>query len=458
MSKETLVDVLDHLYIHGNLTHEEREEASALVDEWLLDLERALGDSLGLVSVVLTERDVLGMTKGLFETNGNGMRVKGLEAVYNHLEEALVHVKGERLSYVPVLKGGEGSGHHGHSGRPGERGGSASAAGPGYVSRRHAMDELGVKYASRMNAYFKYGMPSVKEGGRRYVKWPEAKEWFETYESAGKGKAGVKAANDALKTKAPETELPKPPKAPIQGHGQKIQAPENVQSMARREAEFSLESAAERYDTTPAEMEEVIYSELKAITTSTPVSIRAPGEAAVAILDEGRFKTQFESGRSRGILDQDLRARSEENGLGLPRDLDPKERPVYGYIQAPDRKETAANYGVVEFKLHDTVKERTTITLGDSLAGFDKGTQAGVPALNPTKEGWDYRAEQAYEGYVHMEYIEAQVHGGVSVSDIASVRLDYRAFDPSGNLHAEYQPVVDRATALNIPVELDRGY
>jgi hypothetical protein len=78
------------------------------------------------------------------------------------------------------------------------------------------MEELGVRYGSRMNQYFKFGMPSTSQGGRRYVKWPEAKEWMEAYVGAGKGKAGIGAANaqmEKLGVPVGETEKPwQPPK------------------------------------------------------------------------------------------------------------------------------------------------------------------------------------------------------------------------------------------------------
>ncbi len=120
-----------------------------------------------------------------------------------------------------VEKGGAGSGHHGHAGRTGSVGGSSAL--PGYVARTTAMKELGVKHASRMNQYFKYGMPSTSVGGRRYVKWPEAKEWMNSYAGAGKGTRGIEAANTAMRSrgipvgKHPPLPPPPPPSKPVTG-------------------------------------------------------------------------------------------------------------------------------------------------------------------------------------------------------------------------------------------------
>lgn len=117
-------------------------------------------------------------------------------------------------------KGGATSGHFGHAGRPGQAGGSASVA--GYIARTSAMKELGVLHASRMNQFLKYGMPSTVVGGRRYVKWPEAKQWMDEYTKSGKGSVGVTAANARMATLGVPTGThskplppPPPPSKPI---------------------------------------------------------------------------------------------------------------------------------------------------------------------------------------------------------------------------------------------------
>lgn len=120
-----------------------------------------------------------------------------------------------------VEKGGARSGYYGHAGRPGQTGGSSSL--PGYVARTTAMKELGVKHASRMNQYFKYGMPSTSVGGRRYVKWPEAQLWMNSYKRNGKGTKGVEAANTTMRSrgipvgKHPPLPPPPPPSKPVTG-------------------------------------------------------------------------------------------------------------------------------------------------------------------------------------------------------------------------------------------------
>lgn len=137
------------------------------------------------------------------ESDLNADWVKILE---EHQSELSIHDRLRRQR----RKGGVGSGYHRHTGRPGAVGGSSSMA--GYIARVSAMKELGIAHASVINQLFKYGMPSTTQGGRRYVKWPEAKEWHDAYVAAGKGKAGVIAGNKKLGDKQQPPDLPKPPK------------------------------------------------------------------------------------------------------------------------------------------------------------------------------------------------------------------------------------------------------
>lgn len=207
------------------------------------------------------------------------------------------------------------------------------------------------------------------------------------------------------------------------------------------------------------EIEAEVYDKVLDVTTKMPISVRAPGEAALQILEDGRFKSQFESGTSKGVFDTDIRESSEKKGLGIDRDSPVEERPIYGYVQVPGVPKQAGNYGAVEFQLHANVKERTTITLGDSLHEFGMGRLAGAPALDPAKESWDARVGQVRKGFRGLEYIEAQVHGGLRTSDIAVVRFGSDAFGWSAGkrpMRAEYIPVMEKAKELGIRTVFDR--
>ena len=152
----------------------------------------------------------------------------------------------------------------------------------------------------------------------------------------------------------------------------------------------------------------------------SPLSIRRSARSSAIIANEGRFKTQFEVGRSGGALNPDLRRKVEETGLGIPDDAPPEQRPIYGYISTDPW--LAANYGSIEWQLKDTVKNRTTITLGDSLADFENGSMVGTPLLNPDIEGWGMRpVSYRRDGARRIGYIEAQIQGQVTLEDVERV-------------------------------------
>ena len=100
-----------------------------------------------------------------------------------------------------------------------------------------------------------------------------------------------------------------------------------------------------------------------------PVSIAAPREALESIIDDGRFKSQFESGTSRGLLDDRVRAEAERNLFGYPSDLPDEHRPIYGHIS--DRtlwpSSTATAYGDWNAVLDPRRTKDATFTIGDSL-------------------------------------------------------------------------------------------
>ena len=180
-----------------------------------------------------------------------------------------------------------------------------------------------------------------------------------------------------------------------------------------------------------------------------PMSIRSGQIGAEAILTDGRFKTQFETGASGGLFDVEFRSRSERAGLGIPEHVDLTQRPVYGYVKAGSPK--VSQYGGVEFELKESVKERATYTLGDSLGRFDLGTAVGSPISDPDLLGCDGLIDLYHEyGARQVPYIEAQIQGGVSVSDVA--RIIVHSDSP------EYNWVISEARRQGIEVVVSADY
>jgi hypothetical protein len=207
----------------------------------------------------------------------------------------------------------------------------------------------------------------------------------------------------------------------------------------------------------PAELRVQMKAELDALLAGKPVAIRIAPDTLVQMLEDGRYKSQFETGASGGLLNNDARSMLEERWFGYPGDLPGQDRPVYGYVSVdPERSAGAgergmglntdqlSQYGEVQVILRPEVLERTTACVGDSL-----DAQAGtVPSsiLDPRPESYgafpsttegrhgalagldrDYQST-AFQGNT---YVEAQIHGGVFVGDIDHVLLHQ---EPSSEL------------------------
>jgi hypothetical protein len=209
----------------------------------------------------------------------------------------------------------------------------------------------------------------------------------------------------------------------------------------------------------------------------------AMGEGVLtSVLDEGRYKNQFETRTSGGKLDVGVRKVGEGLATGTPAGTKLAERPIYGYLtdnesvhtyqskreavkalegewsdkHSLDRTldwqtTTSVNsyqvdqYGEIRVLLKPSVRERTTVTIGDSL-------RTGVMADGMTNPKPDLVNMGLYKAgaVAHMTgnstagYLETQVHGGVKVSDID------RIYVPAGRVDAVKAMV--EAKGLNIPV------
>lgn len=195
------------------------------------------------------------------------------------------------------------------------------------------------------------------------------------------------------------------------------------------------------------------------IVEERPLAIRIPEERLGDLLDSGRFMTQFETGDSVGCYDPDLRSRVEESAFGVPDDIDPALRPVYGYIDY--ETPPVDYYGNAEVVLKDSVKRRTSVTLGDSLTSANSPRFVGVLIdemgnservlaamgdnirfMNEHRLARDYAGKKRL--YTYLSYIEAQVHGGVTLADIDHIVIhsyDYVSEGETGS--ADYAKMLN---------------
>lgn len=185
------------------------------------------------------------------------------------------------------------------------------------------------------------------------------------------------------------------------------------------------------------------------------VMIASKPEAAVKILSDGRVKSQFEVNRSNGAYDKYGRAKWESRGLDVHPGLQPDQRPVYGYVGTVSKTPAGPKqYGDIRFELKPDVKDRTSMTVGDSLStrakpipmtGQETTQQQAFRAV--TKWQMD-SASQGTGTLAELEqrtYNEAQIMGGVSSDDIAAMWV------PSYS--AEYADAISAAQKMNIPVK-----
>jgi len=195
---------------------------------------------------------------------------------------------------------------------------------------------------------------------------------------------------------------------------------------------------------------------IKTFVAENPVSIRVPEKNLDQILQSGKILNGYESKTSErkywGKKGEYQRYSAENVLFGLKGEPDSK-HPVYGYIDHKGSEADPTMYGGVKFVLKDSVKNRTTVTIGDSLDMYgahkttDKilgRTNHPLSATDPQPSGFvsprmfhNYgMASRIYNdaiatlkeienGSAKLDtYVEAQIHGGVSLKDIERVEFD----------------------------------
>jgi hypothetical protein len=143
-------------------------------------------------------------------------------------------------------------------------------------------------------------------------------------------------------------------------------------------------------------------------------------------VDEPVMKNQMETGTSRGILDEHSRDDWESKIVGTPINtitMAPRERPVYGIVGKHDQG-PAGEYGSSSIIFKDSVRERTTYTIGNSSS--EQGAfQGDVRAMFNKGRPVDYdyipvfllETKQVLK-YVRT-YMEAQIWGSADLTQDA---------------------------------------
>lgn len=153
---------------------------------------------------------------------------------------------------------------------------------------------------------------------------------------------------------------------------------------------------------------------------------------------------------TRGVGYVTAREMYEASVMGAPQNLSDDQRPIYGWATRESPWETSG-YGDIDITLKESVNDRTTWTIGDSLnlqsrplwtdeilsdeTDRDSLLAASHWAIGPSygpdgsmaaRPGWEQGPEM-----FETSYVEAQVFGGITLDDIESVEISSRNDYPS---------------------------
>jgi hypothetical protein len=215
-------------------------------------------------------------------------------------------------------------------------------------------------------------------------------------------------------------------------------------------------------DTTPAD-QEAMREQAKMREPVSKIAIRLDLGVAEKILIENQPYQALAESKMTNALEGDedpdrvkryAEHRNEVEAAAGIHQADDEPRVIYGFLEETDsivERQQAENYGSVEVILKSEVVDRSTFTTGDSLntaywpIGFEDAVYARQ--LKDMKNQKGFMPNMGDGGYV-----EAQIFGGVSKSDIEQIVISGEATqrkDREGNFTTdELTPLLAKADAL----------
>lgn len=211
---------------------------------------------------------------------------------------------------------------------------------------------------------------------------------------------------------------------------------------ARNQLKQAFEKSGEDFDAFEKE-----FANKQNELASKPFGVNVPDEALEGLLNTGRFKSMLEGVEGKGSNDVGHRKRVEGENFGDDSDLyNPKYRPIYGWLDEQSEMK-ASDYGDYSFIPKESVRERTTMSLGDTFAtpagrfgvtdwhmihniGEDVDDDLWQKFMEDegTPQSYVRRAKsKLFDRYYpkHNGYNEVQIHGGLPLTDIAEIRDNY---------------------------------
>jgi hypothetical protein len=141
---------------------------------------------------------------------------------------------------------------------------------------------------------------------------------------------------------------------------------------------------------------------------------------AEGLLREGRYLNTFEIQERYGIrrgttFESDLRV--QQNLFDIPLNAPSSERPVYGAVNVMRFVEGAASdYGPDYLELREEVKKRTTLFYTNTAIATTEHERKSLASFDHPINALHWSLVQY--GQLSHRYIEAQIHGGVSLKDV----------------------------------------
>jgi len=197
------------------------------------------------------------------------------------------------------------------------------------------------------------------------------------------------------------------------------------------------------------ELRENLTNNMDELRSEGTVMIAIHSDDALKVLQEEFFRSQFDTGTSNGMVNHDIRAAEETSVHDIHPEINPRLRPIYGYVALENLTPfNVSNYGDIRFELNDSVKQRTTMTDGDSLASRATPVpMVGKPLTQreavSASMGWggelhNFGGDDVYEhmddvSYSDSGYVEAQILGGVNLrnGDVKKIHIRKGMYDES---------------------------
>lgn len=183
------------------------------------------------------------------------------------------------------------------------------------------------------------------------------------------------------------------------------------------------------------------------------LAIRVPVSVVNKVFDDQRMKSQFETGSSQGALNDKMRRDFEKGSMGVPWKIEDSKRPIYGYVSDEHGlhdNSSLRHYGHVAFILKEGLKDRTTVTFGDSL-------DHRLPA-SMYRDPKQYSVAPAEFGEVTLKtslYTEAQIHGGVSMNDVEDIIVSEQVLvDARKDRFDSFAELIENASFYSIDVKV----